>query len=44
MAGADIAKSDPLKTGLQASKLAIAAFLVPFLFVLNQQMLMLNAQ
>ncbi len=44
MAGAAIAKSDPLKTGLQASKLAIAAFLVPFLFVLNPQMLMLNAQ
>ena len=43
MAGAAIAKSDPLKTGLNASKLAIAAFLVPYIFVLNPQMLMLNA-
>ena len=44
MAGAAIAKSDPLKTGLEASKLAIAAFLVPYLFVISPQMLMLNAQ
>ncbi len=44
MAGAAIAKSDPLKTGLNASKLAIAAFLVPYIFVLNPQMLMLNAR
>ena len=44
MAGAAIAKSDPLKTGLEASKLAIAAFLVPYLFVLSPQMLMLNAR
>ena len=43
MAGAAIAKSDPLKTGVNASKLAIAAFLVPYIFVLNPQMLMLNA-
>ena len=44
MAGAAIAKSDPLKTGLDASRLAIAAFLVPYLFVLSPQMLMLNAR
>lgn len=43
MAGAAIAKSDPLKTGINASKLAIAAFLVPYIFVFNPQMLMLNA-
>ena len=43
MAGAAIAKSDPLKTGLNASKIAIAAFLVPYIFVLNPRMLMLNA-
>ncbi len=43
MAGAAIAKSDPLKTGINASKLAIAAFLVPYIFVMNPQMLMLNA-
>ncbi len=44
MAGAAIAKSDPLRTGLDASRLAIAAFLVPYMFVLSPQMLMLNAQ
>ncbi len=44
MAGAAIAKSDPLKTGVQASKIAIAAFVVPYIFVYSPQMLMLNAQ
>ena len=43
MAGAAIAKSDPLKTGVQASKNAIAAFIVPFIFALNPAMLMINA-
>ncbi len=44
MAGAAIAKSDPLKTGVQATKIAIAAFVVPFIFVYSPQMLMLNAE
>ena len=43
MAGAALAKADPMKTGLQASKLAIAAFLVPFMFVYSPAMLMINA-
>lgn len=43
MAGAAIAKSDPLRTGVNASKLAIAAFLIPYVFVMNPKMLMLNA-
>lgn len=43
MAGAAIAKSDPLKTGVQASKNAIAAFIVPFIFALNPAMLMIDA-
>lgn len=43
MAGAAIAKSDPLKTGMEATKIAIAAFVVPFIFVYSPQMLMLNA-
>ena len=38
-AGAGIAKANPMKTGLTASKLAIAAFLVPYIFVYNPQML-----
>ena len=44
MAGAAIAKSNPLKTGVEATRLAIAAFLVPYIFVYSPQMLMLNAQ
>lgn len=43
-AGAGIAKANPMKTGLQASKLAIAAFLVPYIFVLNPAMLMIDIQ
>lgn len=43
MAGAAIAKADPLKSGINASKLAIAAFLVPYMFVMNPRLLMLNA-
>ena len=44
MAGSAIAKSDPFKTGLNAVKLAIAAFLVPYLFVFNNKMLLIGAQ
>ncbi|MBQ7304869.1 MAG: TRAP transporter permease, partial [Clostridia bacterium] len=44
MAGSAIAKSDPFKTGLNAVKLAIAAFLVPYLFVFNNKMLFIGAQ
>ncbi len=40
--GAGIAKANPLKTGIQATKLAIAAFLVPYIFVYNPQMLLIN--
>ncbi|HPU49407.1 MAG TPA: TRAP transporter permease [Syntrophomonadaceae bacterium] len=41
-AGSGIARSDPLKTGIQASKLAIAAFIVPYIFVLSPVMLMVD--
>lgn len=41
-AGAGIAKANPLKTGINASKLAIAAFLVPYIFVYNPAMLLIN--
>ena len=37
--GAGIAGSDPTKTGFTAMKLALAGFLVPFMFVMNPQML-----
>ena len=41
-AGAGIAKGNPMKTGVNASKLAVAAFLVPYIFVINPQMLLFN--
>lgn len=41
-AGAGIAKADPLKTGWNATKLAIAAFIVPYFFVYNPALLMLD--
>ena len=41
-AGSAIAKSDPLKTGIQASKLAIAAFIIPYMFVLNPAILLID--
>jgi len=41
-AGSGIAKSDPLKTGVQSSKLAIAAFIIPYIFVLSPSLLMIN--
>jgi len=41
--GAGIAKANPLKTGIEATKLAIAAFLVPYVFVYHPVMLMVDA-
>lgn len=42
-AGAGIAGANPMKTGVTAAKLAIAAFVVPYIFVLVPQLLMINA-
>jgi TRAP transporter 4TM/12TM fusion protein len=39
-AGAGIAKSDPLKTGIIATKLAIGAFIVPYIFVYSPELLL----
>ncbi len=41
-AGAGIAKADPMKTGFVATKLAIGAFLVPYIFVYNPAMLLID--
>ena len=41
-AGSAIAKSNPMKTGINATKLAIAAFVVPYIFAYNPQMLFEN--
>jgi TRAP-type uncharacterized transport system fused permease subunit len=42
-AGAAIAGGKPLMTGVNASKLAIAAFIIPYLFVLSPVLLMIDA-
>ena len=41
-AGSAIAKGNPFKTGVNASKLAIAAFLVPYMFALNPKLIMVG--
>ncbi|MBP1714067.1 MAG: transporter, fusion protein [Deltaproteobacteria bacterium] len=41
-AGAGIAKSDPFKTGVIASKLAVGAFIVPYIFVYAPAMLLIG--
>jgi TRAP transporter 4TM/12TM fusion protein len=42
MAGSAIAKGDPFKTGVTATRIAIGAFIVPYIFVLNPAMLMFD--
>lgn len=41
-AGSGIAKSNPMKTAFAASKLAIAAYLVPYIFVLSPALLLID--
>jgi TRAP transporter 4TM/12TM fusion protein len=41
-AGAGIAKSDPFWTGVTATKLAVGAFVTPYIFVYNTSMLWVN--
>ena len=41
-AGSAIAKADPMKTGVNATKLAIAAFIVPYIFAFSPQMLFVD--
>ncbi len=42
-AGSAISGGNPLWTGVNASKLAIAAFIIPYVFVLSPVLLMINA-
>lgn len=42
IAGAAIAKGKPIKTAFTATKLAIGAFIIPYVFVFNPQMLMID--
>lgn len=41
-AGAGIAGANSMKTGVQAFKLAIGAFIIPYIFVLNPHLLMID--
>ena len=41
-AGAAIAQANPMKTALTATKLAIGAFIVPYIFALNPAMLLID--
>ena len=41
-AGAGISGGNPMKTGVVASKLAVAAFVIPYVFVLSPSLLMIN--
>ncbi len=41
-AGAAIAKAPPMKTALNASRLAIAAFIIPYIFAFNNSMLFID--
>lgn len=43
-AGAGIAGSNPLKTGLEASKLGAAAYLVPYIFVMSPVLVMVRPE
>ena len=42
-AGSAIAKSNPMKTGVTATRIAIAAFIVPYVFAFSPEMLLLGA-
>ncbi|MET3575691.1 TRAP transporter permease [Bhargavaea ullalensis] len=42
-AASGISGGDPIKTGVNAAKLAIAAFIIPYMFVYNPAMLMMDA-
>ncbi|MDR3161286.1 MAG: TRAP transporter permease [Spirochaetaceae bacterium] len=41
-AGSAIAKSNPIKTGITATRLAITAFIIPYIFVFNPSMLFID--
>ena len=41
-AGSAIAKAPPMKTAFNASKLAIAAFIIPYMFALNPAMILVD--
>jgi TRAP transporter 4TM/12TM fusion protein len=42
IAASGIAKSEPIRTGVQASRLAIVAFIIPYIFVYNPVLLLID--
>lgn len=42
VAASGVAKSEPMRTGVQASRLAIAAFIIPYIFVFSPELLLVN--
>jgi len=42
-AGSAIARSNPFRTGLTASRIAIAAFIIPYIFALNPVMVLIGS-
>ncbi|WP_338753119.1 TRAP transporter permease [Bacillus sp. FJAT-52991] len=41
-AAAGVSGGEPIRTGIQSAKLAIAAFIIPYVFVLSPQLLMID--
>jgi TRAP transporter 4TM/12TM fusion protein len=41
-AASGIARSNPLKTGVESTRIAIAAFMIPYIFVFSPQMLLID--
>lgn len=41
-AAAAISRGEPIKTGIDSSKLAIAAFIIPYMFVLSPELLLID--
>ncbi|SDJ42115.1 TRAP transporter permease [Salimicrobium halophilum] len=41
-AASGVASSEPIRTGVNAAKLAIAAFIIPYMFVLSPELLMID--
>lgn len=42
VAASGVAKSEPMKTGVQAARLAIAAFLIPYIFIYSPELLLID--
>lgn len=42
VAAAGVAKAEPMRTGIQATRLAVAAFIIPYIFVYSPQLLLID--